>query len=59
MKKVVDGFNVQESGIYVVLVVYFIIFLINLKFGERNVKGEVDKVFDDLLCDFGNRNLVS
>ena len=59
MKKVADGFNVQESGTHAALVAYSTIPSINLKLGERNVKGEVDKAFDDLPRDPGNRNLVS
>ena len=59
MKKVADGFNVQEDGTHAAVVAYSTIPSINMKLGERNVKDEVDKAFDDLPRDLGNRNLVS
>lgn len=59
MKKVADGFNVQESGTHAAVVAYSTIPSINMKLGERNVKEEVDKAFNDLPRDQGNRNLVS
>ena len=59
MKKVADGFQVQESATHAGVVAYSTIPSISMKLGERNVKAEVDKTFDDLPRDPGNRNLVS
>lgn len=59
MKKVADGFNIQDSGTHAAVVAYSTIPSINMKLGERNVKQEVDKAFNDLPRDVGNRNLVS
>ena len=59
MKKVADGFQVQESATHAGVVAYSTIPSISMKLGERNVKDEVDKAFDDLPRDPGNRNLVS
>ncbi|KAL9971012.1 hypothetical protein ACROYT_G023488 [Oculina patagonica] len=58
MKKVADGFNIQEDGTHAAIVAYSTIPSINMKLGERNVKQEVDKAFNDLPRDPGNRNLV-
>lgn len=59
MKKVADGFNIQEEGTHAAVVAYSTIPSISMKLGERNVKQEADKAFDDLPRDPGNRNLVS
>ena len=58
MKKVSEGFNIQEGGTHAAIVAYSTIPSINMKLGERNVKQEVDKAFNDLPRDPGNRNLV-
>ena len=59
MKKVADGFQVQEASTHAGVVAYSTIPSINMKLGERNVKEEVDKAITDLPRDPGNRNLVS
>ena len=58
MKKVAHGFQVMETGTHAGVVAYSTIPSINMKLGERNAREEVDKAFDDLPRDPGNRNLV-
>ena len=58
MKEVSHGFQVMETGTHAGVVAYSTIPSINMKLGERNTKKEVDKAFDDLPRDPGNRNLV-
>ncbi|XP_074627228.1 uncharacterized protein LOC141885237 isoform X4 [Acropora palmata] len=58
MKKVAHGFQVKETGTHAGVVAYSTIPSINMKLGERNEREEVDKAFDDLPRDPGNRNLV-
>lgn len=58
MSKAANAFQVQESGTHAGVVAYSTIPSISMKLGERNVKEEVDKTFNDLPRDPGNRNLV-
>ena len=58
MKKIAEGFQIQEDGTHAGVLAYSTIPSISMKLGERNARQELDKALDDLPRDPGNRNLV-
>ena len=58
MKKIAEGFSIQEDGTHAGVLAYSTIPSISMKLGERNARQELDKALDDLPRDPGNRNLV-